>query len=771
MAEYYGFTGKVLRVDLSTGAITTESTDKYKAFLGGTGFGWKVLWDEVAPGTKAFDPDNRLVFGVGPLTGGGSPCSGRTSIVTLWPVDPDELPAAGHFGGHWGPELKYAGYDSLIVQGKAEKPVWIRIEDGEVTIEDAAEIWGEGIYRSTNYINTLMGTDAHVACIGQAGENQVRMAAAFTDRSHRAGGVGGVMGSKNLKAIGVKGTGAVKIAADKATWKAINKNYLSLMGANNQCVVARELQPWSEYSPGGTRWSGRKGVLWGAANPPVDLGTCPDVEHPTEDAPNPLNKIGLRTQKGFNDYGAEGMRRTVRMDGCHSCPIRCHIAADHPELMEYGLNRYNMNTCMGNSGAGWYTNTAGANAVTNPMLLAYMANNLEGDYGIWNDYGGWHMVFKWAYKTTIVVDAHNPATVKDAQGNDIPNPDLGKTILQKYLPAAEYTRLRTTVLAGSGKSPFDLLDAGDPRWLQFILAEVSNPPADAATNPAHRTLGYFMGLGGPWLAKQWPELQDAFNVASALQIIKRGHTKHHGIETNGQLGALINAMQTCRDANAHTHQNFYTNGLPDTVQREIAQEIACDGHSIFTATDESAQGKWAWDLKATNTPMNAARAAFIAQCMIWYELQNCLTECNYTLPVWASPLKSRGYRGDPTLNAQVLSAITGEEVSHKELETIGLRVFTLLRVLTARYMNHAHPETKPGQNMRQNFDQLAEWMFKPANTSVTALDHADVEVGKELVYEQLGWDKATGLPTAAKLQELGLGDLVPTLRSEGLIPA
>jgi aldehyde:ferredoxin oxidoreductase len=140
MADSYGWTGKVLRVDLSAGTTTIESTDKYKSFMGGTGIGWKVIWDEVPPGTAAFDAANRLIFAVGPATGSGSPCSGRTSITSLWPVAYPELPAAGHMGGHWGPELKYAGYDAVIVQGASTnqdgslKPVWLRIEDDQVTL-------------------------------------------------------------------------------------------------------------------------------------------------------------------------------------------------------------------------------------------------------------------------------------------------------------------------------------------------------------------------------------------------------------------------------------------------------------------------------------------------------------------------------------------------------------------------------------------------------------------------------------------------------------
>ncbi|HUJ25537.1 MAG TPA: aldehyde ferredoxin oxidoreductase N-terminal domain-containing protein, partial [Myxococcales bacterium] len=673
----------MLRVDLSTGSITTESTDTYKAYIGGTGLGWKVLWDEVPPGTHAFDKANKIVFAVGPITGSGSPSSGRTSIVTLWPVASPELPAAGHMGGHWGPELKYAGYDAIIVQGASAKPVWLRIEDETVTLEDASTLWGEGIYRSTQAIVNIMGPDAHVACIGQAGENQVRMAAVFCDRSHRAGGAGGVMGAKMLKAIGVRGTGAVKIAADKVTWKKLNQYFLSMVGANNQGVVSRELTPWSEFSPGGTRWSGRPGILWGSSSPPIDVGTCADVEHPSTDAPSPINKIGMRTQKGYNDFGLEGMRRTVRMDGCHACPIRCHIAAEHKELEGYGLTPFNMNTCMGNSGSGSYSNTSAASAtlpdgtkvqntqlssVSNPMLLAYMANNLEGDYGIWNDYGGWHSAFGYVYRNNIKADQFNPATVPDPAnpGQTIPNPDIGKPVLQKYLKneiykglaakvagvpdgTSEWQRLRldtkggnsgTGLVSGYPLPPLTLLDSGDPRWLQFILAEISIPKtgttySDGSVYP--KTLGFYMGLGPPRMALAMPELGAAADLTNGLRFTRRMAMAHHFVETQGWLGAVVNMLTAIRDPNTHTHQNFFTNGLPDSaannIQQQIAQEIATDGKSLFSVTDKSASGEWGFDLSGQYTAINQARVALAVQSVIVYELQNSLTCCNYTLPV------------------------------------------------------------------------------------------------------------------------------------------
>ena len=293
MAELGGFTGKILRVNLTTGKVTAEDTAKYKDYMGGDGLGYKVLWDEVTPETKAFDPENRIIFGVGPLTGTSTPLSGRTSITSLWPAAPDELPATGHMGGHWGSELKFAGWDSLIVEGKAEKPVWIYINDDKVELRDASRLWGNGIYRATAEICGEVGSDTRVAAIGQAGENMVRLSCVLCDRSHSAGGVGGVMGSKNLKAIAVKGSGSLKIAADKDEWKEYIYYYLSLIGANAGGMVPRTPQPWAEYY-GATRWNSKKGLFWGAATPPIDSG---------ENSADDLNRMGYRTHKGALDHG------------------------------------------------------------------------------------------------------------------------------------------------------------------------------------------------------------------------------------------------------------------------------------------------------------------------------------------------------------------------------------------------------------------------------------------------------------------------------------
>lgn len=765
---YGGWTGKVLRVDLTTGVISSEDTSKYKEFLGGTGLAYKVLYDEVPPGTKAWDPANRIIFGVGPLTGTGAPCSGRVSITSLFPPHPDELPGTGHMGGYWGPELKYAGWDSIIVQGKAASPVWIKIIDDKVTIEDASQLWGNGIYRATAQICNIMGDGTHVAAIGQAGENLVRLSNVMCDRSHSAGGLGSVMGSKNLKAIGVKGSGALKIATDKKTWKDLTQYYLSLMGCNNQGVVAQSLQPWSEFSPAGTRWWAAPGRPWGAATPPVDTGICADVEHPSAACPKPLNKMGLRTHKGYGDFKDEGLRRTVRMEGCHACPIRCHIATDLPALEQYGVSRYNMNTCSGNNNMNsCYSNTAGTNPQENPMLLSQMSNYLCDDYGIWCDYGQYQRDFQWYYKKLV----QDPAYPTD--------PTKQIPLLQKYLSPAEWTLFSTTKLWNTGKTPFQLLDAGDARFMQFMV------PYMAANKP--NTLGWFMAMGPGLLEKRWPELREEHNLGD-VDSVKMGHAKHHSIETQRQLGLLKNMFWN-RDPMDHTLTNFSGNGLPTALKQAIAKELISPSASIFFPTDNSE----CWDAPGVYTDMNSAKAAMICRNMITLELHNSLTCCNYTLPLWASPLKSRNYRGDDTLDAQVYSAVTGDTKTEKDLEVVGLRIFTLFRALTALYMEKAHPgcvlgdtrnedlpeypegtpidqQYSPGKYMRGNHDYVYDWHYRP-NTTTKEVTRADVENGKTLIYQQLGWDTTTGMPTRATLTKLGLGDVADRLAQNHLLPA
>lgn len=169
MANITGWTGSLLRVNLTTGNIKTEDTMKYKDLVGGAGFGYKIIFDEVPQGTKAFDEANKVVIAVGPLTGTTAPCSGRTNITSLSPTNPYHAIADSHMGGNFGAWLKFAGYDGIIIEGESTKPVWLKIEDDNISIEDASDLWGKGTIDTTYAINEIMGKEACIAAIGPAG--------------------------------------------------------------------------------------------------------------------------------------------------------------------------------------------------------------------------------------------------------------------------------------------------------------------------------------------------------------------------------------------------------------------------------------------------------------------------------------------------------------------------------------------------------------------------------------------------------------------------
>jgi aldehyde:ferredoxin oxidoreductase len=210
-----GYTGRTLRIDLTAQKVTVEETPDGAMWLGSRGWNALVAWREVPPGTGPYDPENRLVFSAGPLVGTGAPTAGRTTISTIGPRGyPEPMWTWASMGGYWGAELKYAGYDSLIVQGQASAPCYLLIEDDKVTLEDASDLWGLGVYDTQMKLKERHGKEHQIATIGPAGENRVRFASIIHRLNNAVGngGFGGVMGAKGLKAIVVRGTRGVPIA-------------------------------------------------------------------------------------------------------------------------------------------------------------------------------------------------------------------------------------------------------------------------------------------------------------------------------------------------------------------------------------------------------------------------------------------------------------------------------------------------------------------------------------------------------------------------------
>ncbi|HEY5158381.1 MAG TPA: aldehyde ferredoxin oxidoreductase family protein [Anaerolineales bacterium] len=291
-----GWTEKILDIDLTTGSIKTYPLDMEMArlYVGGRGLGTRLLWDLVGPQVDTLSPENVLIFTNGPLTGTGYQTSNRFSVSTKSPLTGTVLDA--NSGGFWGMQFKKAGYDVLIVRGKAEKPVYIEIKPEQVSLHDAMELWGMRV----NALTQKLGQEKNhrnVLCIGPAGENLSRIAAIMNDgqRALARGGPGAVMGSKNLKAIVIEGKEKTGIA-DQEKYKFLVYETRKMLAAN---------------------------PLTSQALP--EFGTVVMM--------NLVNNIGALSTRNFlhNQFeGAEDIsgetlteKYLVKNDACWACPIRC----------------------------------------------------------------------------------------------------------------------------------------------------------------------------------------------------------------------------------------------------------------------------------------------------------------------------------------------------------------------------------------------------------------------------------------------------------------
>ena len=210
-----GYMGKILEVDLSTSRLTDRSIDEKTArkFLGGKGLGLTIIYDELKPDVDPLGPDNIIVFATGPATGTSFPTGGRYHVMAMKSPLTGSI-GSSNSGGRWGPLLKAAGYDAIVVRGASDAPVYLKIIDGEAELVDARRLWGNTTFQATDEIVADVGRNASVACIGPAGENLVAISAIVNDNYRAAGrtGMGAVMGSKKLKAIAVYGTGKATVA-------------------------------------------------------------------------------------------------------------------------------------------------------------------------------------------------------------------------------------------------------------------------------------------------------------------------------------------------------------------------------------------------------------------------------------------------------------------------------------------------------------------------------------------------------------------------------
>jgi aldehyde:ferredoxin oxidoreductase len=228
-----GYMGKLLRIDLTNQTYKTEplSEDLAKRYMGGVGFAFKYLYDEFKPGTQPLDPENKLIIAVGPLNATGAPCTNRMAVAAKSPLT--NTIAAAYSGGHFPDELKKAGYDIVIIEGKAARPTYLSIKDGDIRFRNAEKFMGMQTTDTQLFIkDELRDHNTRVACIGPAGEKLIPIACIINERrASGRKGLGAVMGSKNLKAIAVRGSQKPSIA-DPSRFQEVRKTLLAAMKAH-----------------------------------------------------------------------------------------------------------------------------------------------------------------------------------------------------------------------------------------------------------------------------------------------------------------------------------------------------------------------------------------------------------------------------------------------------------------------------------------------------------------------------------------------------------
>ena len=213
-----GYAGKIAYADLSAGNVTIKPTppELKKLYIGGRGFGIRLLTDMVDPNADPLGEKNILVFAAGPLTGTGIPLGSRYEVSTISPLSGTAM--SGNSGGVFGWKMKKAGFDAVVVSGMSRRPLWLNLDSGKAELRDASGLWGMTTGQTTDAIvRELDDQSVRVSCIGPAGENKVRFACIINEKTRAVGrgGAGAVMGSKNLKAIAARGNLPIRIADEE----------------------------------------------------------------------------------------------------------------------------------------------------------------------------------------------------------------------------------------------------------------------------------------------------------------------------------------------------------------------------------------------------------------------------------------------------------------------------------------------------------------------------------------------------------------------------
>lgn len=337
----FGWTGKLLHINLSKGKAVADKLDAAMAknFLGGRGFAAKILWDELKPGLDPFSPDNRLVFAAGPLTGFGLPSSGKLVVAAKSPLTWGY--GDGNIGTFAAVQMRKAGYDAVVVEGKAEGPVILLVRDESAELLDARDLWGLNSFETEKKLADVYGHTAGVLCIGQGGENLVKFANIVSQEGRAGGrpGMGAVMGSKNLKAVVFIGTNELPAAYPKEMKDLGAEAYREVLVKPNYAFWKRQ-------------------------------GTMSTIEWSQENSVLPSFNYSEGVFSGADAIGGFAMEKIkVSNRGCPQCNMTCGNVVKDSDRKESELDYENVGMLGSNIGVGKLTQVAALNRVADEYGL------------------------------------------------------------------------------------------------------------------------------------------------------------------------------------------------------------------------------------------------------------------------------------------------------------------------------------------------------------------------------------------------------------------
>ena len=729
-----GYAGTILKVDLTNRTFEHVPTEAYlPAAIGGLGIGYRALWEEMPADAGAFDPENVLFFGVGPLTGTYAPSAGHTTFVSkAAQTHPVEQVIHCSLGGSFGTELKFAGFDGAIIVGRADRPVYLVLTDGQAHLRSADELWGLNTFATQVRIRELEESPLmKVVCIGRAGEQLSRVGCLIHGTGHAVGqgGLGGVAGSKNLKAIAVRGTQPLSVATSFEDARLDIERWMSKL------VMMQSVRP--SEGDARSRWRARGGLEWKGGPEVVPIGDVPADD---------LNRIAHRAHVSDFYSGAKLYDYHVKNASCTGCPIACYGVLHNPEAPEL-IPKVGEATCL--QYQVWnYTRRRGSNVISTASPEALFLGKQLCDY---HGYNVWdtRLLFGLLFYAQFGADG----AVRDALASS----------LRRELDGLPWTSI----------------DSGGDGGGEFLQA-VFDMMAAASLNDG--SLGSLVIDGSARLAEglglyeaTWTGDDGFYDGCESIYVRYAAHgmCEHYGPRSYGMATGLTWATEN-RDPNRHELNGLVSwSGLTWSEKQRVAEIHFGDPSCI----DNPGRGI---------EPVNDAKVELARFLSVRAMLKDCLTVCDWVLPNYCCPDPAREYAGDLGLEAEMYRVITGEEISMEELDLRAEHIYDLHRALTMRDWNTADMRGAVGYEGGgrgadrggdfRGHDNLAEWEFKypegrEPGESGAPLSRDDFERAKTMFYQRMGWDVTTGAVTRWKLEQGGQEIVADGLEELGLIPS